>query len=128
MKQVEIHPSGQAWRETNPPIDPDHWMDVVTEAAEALMKIHPDTEFSPDQPCDIEGWRWVPELEISHPVKVIITGTRSSQSTGGYMTAEMDDPRHPSREFVRQAKTNLGAHRISISVDNGGQQPPVWQG
>jgi hypothetical protein len=29
-------------------------------------------------------------------MKVIITGTRKGQPTGGYITAEMDDPRRPN--------------------------------
>jgi hypothetical protein len=61
-------------------------------------------------------------------MKVIVTGSRSGKSTGGYITAEMDDPRRPSREFVRQAKRNLGAHRISISIEDQPDEPPAWRG
>jgi hypothetical protein len=61
-------------------------------------------------------------------MKVIITGTRQGQPTGGYMTTEMDNPRHPSKEFVKQAKINLNAHKISISIEDQPDRPSVWRG
>jgi hypothetical protein len=61
-------------------------------------------------------------------MKVIITGKRGNQQIGGYLTAEMDDPRHPSKEFVRRAKEELGAHKIYIAINEGPQEPPVWHG
>jgi hypothetical protein len=61
-------------------------------------------------------------------MKVIITGKRKGQPTCGYISAEMDNPTKPSREFVKQAKINLSAHKIFISLDDDEQKPPVWQG
>jgi len=47
-------------------------------------------------------------------MKVYITG----EGTIGQIEAEIDNPRHPSREFVRQAKIRLGAQKIRIHPED----------